>query len=571
VTLPQVRIEVGFTSPYVGTFWSIGDPIRGKIGSVPIGPDEIWSDVTEWAKSWSIRRGASQGNQPQLRFEPGTATIVLNDPDRRFDPDNLAGPYVSSGISEVTSMRRVRISAIWNGVAYPIFQGYSDDWVPDFQGDSWTYVTLTATDASKIFAAYDRQPAGPLGAGETSGARIGRILGSVGWPTEDREIGTGVETLQATALQGNALTELQLVQDTELGMFYVDAAGKAVFRARNWVLTAAEATTAQATFGDGGYLQLAEYDFDAGVAEFWAFGGGVAASNAQFYNGTHSLLLTASGAEAQAYTRQWSAIPVQPGRRYLGAFWVYYPAGGFLGAAIDWFGPTGTYLTTSYQGHDAVPAGVWTQLTIEAVAPDGAYGAGFGPTLESPAPGTQLYLDALTLRNTDNELPYADVQLATGDETMANIVSITRIDGTPQTVENSDSVVRFLPRSYERSDLIMQSDSSALDYARMLLYQFGQPIRRFERLEFRRPRVHMEGEVWPAVLARDFGHRVTVRRRPYGGGEVIEHDVFIRGIEHSSDGERWDTGFTLSPADKFSYWTIGHPNLGRVGAFPIAY
>lgn len=423
MSLPVVRVEIGFTSAFVDPdVWAIGDPVRGRIGTAKIGSDDIWVDVTEWVRSWSVRRGASQGNQPVLRCDPGTATIVLNDPDRWFDPDNLAGPFVSAGESQVTPMRRVRIVAEWNGIVYPIFYGWSDDWVPDYQGNFWTYCTLTATDGTKVVAAVDRQATGIAGAGEDSGARVARILGSAGWPPEDRILSVGDETLQGTILEGNALSELQLVQDTELGMFYFDASGKAVFRNRRWTLTDPRATTSQVLFGD-----------EAG------------------------------------------------------------------------------------------------------------------------------------------ELPYTDVTMATSGDAIINQVSIARVGGTVQTATDAASVARFLPRGFDRGDLLMETDASALNYATLLKGQFSSPRRRFERLEFGVPTPQDEDALWPAVLERDFGDRITIRRRPFGGGDPIERACFVRGVEMSSDGESWRTSFVLSSAAGYSYWTIGHPDLGRIGRYPIAY
>lgn len=572
MTLPQVVVEVGFTSPYVGSFWTIGDPVRGQIGVMPIGPDEVWSDITPWVRSWSVRRGVSNPNQPTRRYEPGTATIVLNDGDRRFDPLNLDGPYVSSGISQITAMRRVRIKALWNGQSYPIYQGYADDWQPDYQGNSWTYVTLTATDATKIFAAVNRVESGPVGAGEDSGDRIGRVLTTAGWPTEDRDIDDGVELLQATTLSGNVLSELQLVQDTELGDFYMDAEGKAVFRNRHAIATRDRSITDVATFGDGGYHHPSTYTFEDGVAAFQGFGATVTASTAQAYGSAQSLLMTVTGSPTLAYARQIAKLPAAAGREYSAVFWVYYPAGGAVTAAIDWFDSSLGYLDTSYEEFD-VPAAAWTELTVADVAPDDTAFAVFGPTLGgSPANGTELHVDFMQWTNyLYNELPYADVKMSSADEGMANRVMITRVDGVQQVAEDAASVDEYLVKTYERSDLLMQTDTSALDYANEVLLHFANPGRRFERIEFNTPAPAIEDELWPVLLDMQFGDRLHIVRRPAGGGSPIQQGCFVRGAEHSSDGMSWTSALTLQSAASYSYWTIGDSDRGRIGAYPIAY
>lgn len=258
--LPTVRVEVGLAGPDVGAVFVIGDPLRGRVGVDPIG-GEVWTDITPWVRSWSCRLGASEGNSPTRRYEPGTATIVLNDGDRRFDPDNMAGPYVSAGVTQILPMVRVRITAEWAGIAYPLWQGYADDWVPDYQGNNWTYCTLTATDATKTWATEKRPGTASGGGGELSGARITRILNSISWPIEDRVIDPGVTTLQATDLSGQALAELQLTQDTEMGDLFVDQLGRAVFQDRQSVLTRPESTVSQATFGDAGYPLTSELPY----------------------------------------------------------------------------------------------------------------------------------------------------------------------------------------------------------------------------------------------------------------------------------------------------------------------
>jgi hypothetical protein len=62
-----------------------------------------------------------------------------------------------------------------------------------------------------------------------------------------------------------------------------------------------------------------------------------------------------------------------------------------------------------------------------------------------------------------------------------------------------------------------------------------------------------------------------VIRRPPGGGAANSRDVWIRGIEMSSNGETWSTTFQLETATRKTFWTIGHPTLGRIGRNSIAF
>jgi hypothetical protein len=87
--------------------------------------------------------------------------------------------------------------------------------------------------------------------GDTSGARIGRLLDIGGWSATDRNIDTGVSVLQSVELGGNLLAALQKVEDTEQGRLFVTGDGKVRFIARDKLLQPPY-TTSQGTFGDSG-------------------------------------------------------------------------------------------------------------------------------------------------------------------------------------------------------------------------------------------------------------------------------------------------------------------------------
>jgi hypothetical protein len=424
VTAPaRIIVEVGFTgSPSTGAYWHIGDEVRGRIGTAAIGPDEVWTDITEWVVSVSTRRGATRADGPILRYEAGTATILCKNHDRRFDPTNLAGPYVVAGVSQVEPMRAVRIRAEWDGVTYPLWRGYADAWQVDYQGPTGSTVTLTASDAFSVFASYDRPASTPVGGSELSGARIHRVLTSAGWPTEDRLIAAGDSTMQATDLEGNALSELQLVAESEIGELYVDASGRVVFRNRRAVLNEARSSTVQATFG----------------------------------------------------------------------------------------------------GQDDSPT----------------------------------------------ELPYADVGLTYDAQSITNLVSVTRAGGTPQVREDAPSRARYLTRSYTRSDLLLETDAEAASYAGFVLHQGADPELRFNQLILL-PR--KDERLWPQALGREIGDRIQVIRRPPGGGDPIVREVFVRGVEHEYRDMQWTTRFALQAAGRYQFWTIGHPDLGRIGVNAIGF
>jgi len=215
--------------------------------------NDIWVDVSEYLiKDLSTTRGSTRVESPVIRYEPGHAKVVLNNTDRRFDPTNLHGPYISvdTGKSQVTARRPLRISAEWRGTTYPVFTGYVDIWDIDWVADVYSHVTVNSTDGFKIlkntrrvgfeFPEYDR---------DLPGARANRILDSAGWGTFQRVIDTGNTPMPATYLSGSALDELQGVAESEIGELYMDALGRVVFRGRHALIQDARSNSTQFEFG----------------------------------------------------------------------------------------------------------------------------------------------------------------------------------------------------------------------------------------------------------------------------------------------------------------------------------
>lgn len=175
-----------------------------------------------------------------------------------------------------------------------------------------------------------------------------------------------------------------------------------------------------------------------------------------------------------------------------------------------------------------------------------------------------------TFGDADPELRYANLSFTNDDTQLTNRVIITRVGGAVQQADDTASQAEFLVRAFERSDLIMVDNASALNYAQYLLSLSAQPELRFTDLEILPMRD--ETNLFPQVLNRLIGDRITVRRRPPGGG-TIEQDCFVRGVTHeASPGGPWVTRWTLqSTAAGGSFFIIGHSTLGRLNDNPLGF
>lgn len=109
-----------------------------------------WEDVTTYVKELTIRRGRSDEFQ---EFDPGTATVVLKNTDRRFDPINTSSPYYPN----VTPRRAIRISAavdVSGTITYhEVFFGFVEGWpVTISDGGFNNTVTIEAVDILGLLA-----------------------------------------------------------------------------------------------------------------------------------------------------------------------------------------------------------------------------------------------------------------------------------------------------------------------------------------------------------------------------------------------------------------------------------
>ena len=61
-----------------------------------------WTDISTYVLNLQVTRPSTRLQGPLWQYQAGTCQVVLDNSDGRFDPDNLAGPYISA-----TSLRQV--------------------------------------------------------------------------------------------------------------------------------------------------------------------------------------------------------------------------------------------------------------------------------------------------------------------------------------------------------------------------------------------------------------------------------------------------------------------------------
>lgn len=147
--MAAITIEPGYSDIY-------SDLYGGSAGDVYIlcqiafetnpGDDPVWEDVSQYVRSFRTRRGRTREFE---HFSPGTLTVELDNRDRRFDPSYEDSPYYPN----VLPQRRIRFSASYEGITYPLFDGFVDSWPQSYIFPNEAAVSLDATDGFKMLAA----------------------------------------------------------------------------------------------------------------------------------------------------------------------------------------------------------------------------------------------------------------------------------------------------------------------------------------------------------------------------------------------------------------------------------
>lgn len=160
-----------------------------------------------------------------------------------------------------------------------------------------------------------------------------------------------------------------------------------------------------------------------------------------------------------------------------------------------------------------------------------------------------------TFGDAPGELPYVDLVVSYDDSTLYNRIRVAREGGTTQQADGAASQARHFRRTLG-VDTLITSDAEAADAANWLLIRYQDPDVRAEELVVA-PAAD-PAALWPVLLALELGDRVTVRKRPLGGGDPMSRDVILEGISWRTVPGRVEWRARLSPAlmgvDAWAVW-----------------
>lgn len=277
-----------------------GSNISSKIGvAAPnnrrLRSDMAPRDISPFVESLTITRGRQRGLDS---FEGGTATLVIDDTTRAFDPLNTGGWTGSHGGSKNLFRKGRAVRILLEGTAdsgtnirFCLFSGFVDTVSVAYgsMANTLSTTTVQCVDAFALAAAVDGDEAAEAyGDGETMGPRVRRWAAAAGvmqeadplaarglryYTTYSSGIQTqpstiltgwrygvcgdeGTATLQSTSLAENALTAMKVAAASEDGRLFVNKDGQIVHQARasrsvQWTFSDTLVTPSSTTYASG--------------------------------------------------------------------------------------------------------------------------------------------------------------------------------------------------------------------------------------------------------------------------------------------------------------------------------
>ena len=201
--------------------------VEAAFGYAPYDTAPVWTDISAFLHGFSTYRGEIPSPTPNIIA--GTLTLLLNNDNGEFDPNNTGSPYDP----DVTLTVPIRVQAVYDGTTHPVFYGFVTAWnvaYPDYAKRS--IVTVDCVDGLQLLNQYDLTS--DTYAVQRSDVRIGAVLDSASWPATWRNLETGVAQISALT-DGEGITAYEHLTDiatSAVGRLFVDASGDVTYHNR---------------------------------------------------------------------------------------------------------------------------------------------------------------------------------------------------------------------------------------------------------------------------------------------------------------------------------------------------
>jgi len=168
--------------------------------------------------------------------------------------------------------------------------------------------------------------------------------------------------------------------------------------------------------------------------------------------------------------------------------------------------------------------------------------------------------------NQTTGIPYRNLVYAFDDKLIINQANITRVGGTAQFAQNATSVAKYFPHQYSASDLVVDTDASALNIARTYVATRAETTIRIDAMtvDLLDPDVPTD-----TMIALDYFQNLRITNVGEGGSTIVK-TLQVQGLTWNISPNAMDvTVTTLEPiTDGF---VIGSAERGIIGVSAMTY
>ena len=153
---------------------------------------------------------------------------------------------------------------------------------------------------------------------------------------------------------------------------------------------------------------------------------------------------------------------------------------------------------------------------------------------------------AWTFADNGTNISYTNAEVAFDDTTLLNSVTVTRVGGTAQTASDQNSIDKYFLHSGVRSDILVQTNTEALNQAKAILATRKDPEPRIDSIQ-----INLYDDTNPnkplSGIDTELLDGVTVTKTMPGSSSITQSSVVI-GIHHDVTKSSWKTTlFTSEP------------------------
>lgn len=176
-----------------------------------------------------------------------------------------------------------------------------------------------------------------------------------------------------------------------------------------------------------------------------------------------------------------------------------------------------------------------------------------------------------TFSDDGSDIPYLRVDYINDDNEIYNIVNLTRLNGTTQSVEDIGSQGKYLIRTLTRDGLYNDNDAEVLDASNFLLGKFKDAIIRFDNLVVDLTEATTVNQ--NTILQREVGDLVKVELSPVGGGSPaqISTNEIIDSISYNITPDIFSCSYKLSNADVQAFLRLDNVLFGVLDTDKLGY